>query len=269
MNEVAKTNSNLPATGAPPVSSALQSDLIIPKVLLMQGLSELVNDRKAQQGDMVRSTTGEKLGDDKEPVEVIPLTLQNVWMLQENQNGDGRTWQFRGYEPRTPENEALPWEFNANGTAWKRTKIVNLFALLPRDIEAYSLEMKKFEETGELPDVDKVILPVMIPFRNTSFNAGRSVSTLFKKAEALAADIGREVPVFGKTIFLKCYQDKNDKGTYFVFEVDTAGKKTDANYLKSAGAWYNTLRSLGMNVRVDDADEPTVEAATGGGSTRF
>ncbi len=230
--------------------SALASDLIIPKVLLMQGLSELVSQRKAQQGDIVRSTTGEKLGDDKTPVKIIPLTIQNVWMLQEK---IGNKYEFRGYEPRTAANETMPWEYTQNGTEWKRTKIINLFALLPADIEAYRAELKKFEETGEIPDMDKVLLPVVVPFRNTSFAAGRTVATLFLKAEGLSREVGKEVPVYGKTLILSCVQDKNDKGTFFVYDVDGKGEKTDASYMSHASTWHKNLVAMGMDVQLDES----------------
>lgn len=249
--DLVQKKDSLPANSSGNASSALGSDAVIPKILLMQGLSELVANRKAQQGDMVRSTTAEKLGDDKTPVEVIPLTIQNLWM---NQEKIGNKYEFRGYEPRTVNNEADPWEYTKNGTEWKRTKVLNLFALLPADIDAQAAEIDRFHETGEIPDADKALLPVVIPFRNTSFAAGRTVSTLFLKADSLSRQVGKDVPVYGKTLLLKCYQDKNDKGTYFVFEVDAAGKKTDPKYMETASTWYNTLRAAGMDVRVDESD---------------
>lgn len=266
--EVMKTETNLPVESQAPerVSAALSSDLIIPKLLLMQGLSDAVADRKAQQGDIIRSTTMEKLGDDKTSVELIPLTIQNVWM---NQEKIGSKFEFRGYEPRTASNETLPWEYNQGGTQWKRTKVLNLFALLPADIEAYRAELKKFEDTGEIPDMDKVLMPVVVPFRNTSFAAGRTVATLFLKAEGLSREVGKEVPVYGKTLLLSCVQDKNDKGSFFIYEVDSKGKKTDASYLSYASTWHKNLQAMGMNVKVDEANESESLDTSGAQATRF
>lgn len=251
MNEVMKKETNVPATGTPAQGGqVLKSDVVIPKLLLMQGLSDFVADRKAQQGDMVRSTTAEKLGDPETPVKVIPLTIQNLWMTQEEIKGK---YEFRGYEPRTPENENAEWEFMANGVRHKRTKVLNLFALLPQDIDAYSKEMKKFKETGELPDLDKVVLPVVIPFRNTSFKAGKEIVTLFAKAESVARQLGVNVPAYGSMIELGCHQEKNDKGAFFVFDTAPAGK-TPAEYKEAAASWYATLSS-GANIKVDDGED--------------
>src|SRR4051812_2896032 len=81
-------SSGLPVAGqsvAPPAQEVLASDFVTPKILIMQGLSELLKDRtkRLSQGDIVRSTTGEKLGDDKNPVEFIPLRYNSKWMLSE------------------------------------------------------------------------------------------------------------------------------------------------------------------------------------------
>lgn len=260
--DVVKQEKNLPSTQSTSSEQVLKSDVVIPKLLLMQGLSELVAARKAAQGDMVRSTTGEKLGDDTHPVQVIPLTFQNLWMLSEK---IGNKYEFRGYEPRTSANEAAPWDFKAGGTDWKRTKVMNLFALLPADIEAQKAAMAEFETSGNM-DLDKVLLPVVIPFRNTSFKAGKDIATLFAKAEAISRQVGKTIPAYGNMVSLKCEQQKNDKGAFFVFATEPAGK-TSPEHREAAASWYGTLSSGAANIQVDAADEseaaadPTVGAS--------
>lgn len=267
MNEVQSRGGSVPAASGPqPGPSALASDVIIPKLLLMQGLSELVNSRKAQQGDMVRSTTGEKLGDDKAPVEVIPLTIHNLWMLQEDARGMGK-WEFRGYEPRTPANEADAWDYVKGGTKWKRTKVINLYALLPRDIDLFLSECKRFKDGGDNSefDVDAALMPIVIPFRNTSFQAGRTIATHFIKAQSLEAELGVVIPPYTKTMSMSCYQDKNDKGTYFVYDVDAKGKKTSPEHAAQAQLWYKRLLAAGTSIKVDESD--TEEKEQGSGTT--
>lgn len=255
-NEVAVQNQNTQlAESQPrqePAEKVLSSDVVIPKLLLQQGLSEFVNERKAQQGDIVRSTTAEKLGDDRNPVAIIPLTFQNLWMLSEDALGKGK-YEFRGYEPRTALNENAEWDFQRDGTSWRRTKVMNLFALLPADIDAQTAELKKFEETGEIPDLDKALLPVVVSFRNTSFKAGKEVATLFAKAESISRQIGKAVPVYGQTLLLGAYADKNDKGSFFVFETKAAGK-TKPEHREAAATWYETLTRMGANIKVDESD---------------
>lgn len=254
MNEVMKKESteltNYNPSNTPQV---LQSNIVIPKVLLMQGLSDLVSERKAVQGDIVRSVTAEKLGDDKTPLEFIPLTFKDLWLVSEDQKGDGKKYEFRRYEDRTHANENAEWDYKENGTNWKRTKVLNVFALLPKDIDAQKEMMDAFEKTGEMPDVDKVLLPVMIQFKNTSFKAGKEVATLFAKAESIARKYNKPVPAYGTTMRLSCVPDKNDKGSFFVFKAEKSGP-TKTEYREDAANWYAQLLALGSNVKIDESD---------------
>lgn len=220
----------------------LASNIIIPKILLMQGLSELVSDGKAVMGDMVRSTTGEKLGNAEKPVEIIPLTYNTTWVKQEKV---GNAWEYRGQEPMTAANQDLPWQYEENGTQWKRTKSLNLYALLPSDVVAEKAEMEK-AKNGEMPDPDKALLPVMISFRSTSFNAGKVVNTHFAKARKFG------LQGYVSTLKLKCYKEKNELGTFYVFDVETAGK-TPKDAFEVCEYWRNIVAS--GKAQVDDKDE--------------
>lgn len=248
-----KQESNAPAP-APYIPQAkqeiLRSDVIIPKLLLMQGLSDFVMERKAQSGDMVRSTTAEKMGGEKAPINIIPLSYVSLWM---NSEKIGVKYEFRGYEPRTAKNEMWPWEFKENGADWKRTKVMHLFALLPQDIDSQSEELAKFKSTGEMPDFDKALLPVVIPFRGMSYTAAKSVASFFTKVDSLANQAGEAFPSYGMTLPLSCVLDKNDKGTYYVYEVGKA-MKTAEKYLKAAATWHETIGKMGTSLKVDEAD---------------
>lgn len=221
----------------------LKGDVLIPKLLLMQGLSEFVNERKAAQGDMVRSLTGEVVGNPDKPVEFIPVMYTNTWVEEELV---GKKYEFRQEVPRNARNEADPWEFTHNGAPWRRKKSINLYAILTKDIAAEAEEIRKFKETGELPDADKALLPVLISFRSTSFKAGMKLATHFQKAKKFG------VPGYVNTFKLKCYQDKNDQGTYYVLDVESAGK-TAPEALKLAQEWNQILSTGSVKVHEVDA----------------
>jgi len=252
-NEIMKHESNVPAIQAPRgQDQVLASDVTIPKVLQMQALSDWVTEGKAMPGDFVRSSTVEVLGGKNKPLEFIPLTFQNMWMISADEMGKGE-YEFKGYEQRNALNEHEEWEFFKDGVKMKRTKVMNLYALLPADIERQLEALKKFQETGEMPDLDAAILPVVIPFRNTSFKAAKEVATLFVKAESLARDMGVAVPVFGRTMKLSNVLEKNDKGSFFVLKVEAAGA-TKKEYLAQAMKWRDTIQSMGGAVKVDESD---------------
>jgi uncharacterized protein YkwD len=243
-----KTPTNLTVSDRVSNETVLKSDVMIPKILLMQGLSELVAERKAMMGDIIRSTTGEKIGDDTLPVEIIPLTFTNSWVLSEK---IGTKYEFRGIEPRTAANETAAWDFIKNGVEWKRTQAIDVFALLPADIAAETAELTRAETTGEMPDFNKTLLPVVIRFQNTSFRAGRHVVTHFTKAMSPSmAKFG--VKPYSYSLILKCYQDKNDKGTFYVWDV-SQGQKVSKETLELAAQWYQTVATKA--VRVDESYE--------------
>lgn len=248
--ELTTTGSTALAGHAPAGTPALQSDILIPQVLLMQGLSDFVAERIAVMGDIVRSTTAEKLGDDKNPIEFIPLALTNDWMESERV---GEKYEFRSRYARTAKNELLNWEFTKNGGAWKRTKVINCFALLTKDIDAYVQEIETFQKTGEIPDLNKTLLPVVISFRSKSFKAGRAVATHFTKAASMAA-FGAKA--HGFSLILGCYPDKNNKGNYFVFDI-RPGKKISGISYTEAEKWVALISAKMGEVQIDDSAERT------------
>jgi hypothetical protein len=257
MNQVpAKQESNLPSVPAQPQQDQiLQSDIMLPKVLLQQALSDLVKKRKAQSGDLCRSTDGEILGNEKTPLEFIPLTFQNLWMLSEDEKGKGdkKDFKFRGYEPRDAKNEAEEWDFMQDGVRWKRTKVMSLYALLVRDIEKTNAAIKAFQETQEMPDLDAALMPVVIQFRNTSFKAAKDVVNLFMKAADLAFQMGVDVPVYGRTMNLEVRPEQKDNNDYFVLRA-TPNRPTPKEFLTHCNRWRNTLIAMGNTVKVDESD---------------
>ena len=246
----------------------LNSDVVIPRILLQQGLSEFVSERKKSpagqliaQGDMVKSTTADILGNPESPVEFIPLKMTTSWILKEKIGGK---YEFRSIEPRTAFNEDAPWDFVKNGADWKRVKALNVFVLLPKDIENFHKEMEQAAKSGGIPDLSKALLPAQISFQSTSFNAGRAVATFYAQLrDMLRYNPG--IKPYHYTLTLKCKQDKNDKGSYYVFDVGSP-KKLDQKLVDEASRWYTILNTL-KDIRVDTSGDD--EAAPIQGSTHF
>ena len=255
--EIQKTESNLPANASSTQSTQeqiLRSDIVLPKLMLMLALSDHVNARRAQAGDIVKNATGEKVGDEKTPIEFIPLTFQNLFMLSEDEKGKGNKadYKFRGYEDRTALNEGADWDFVQDGKPWKRTKVMNVYCLLPAELDKMAEAMRKFEETGEI-DLETSVLPTVIQFRNSSFKAAKDVATLFVKAADLAARAGRDIPAYGSTMKLEVVPESSGDNDYYVMRVKPGGA-TKKEYLPECKRWREFLISLGKNVRVNESD---------------
>lgn len=224
------------------------ADVLIPKVLIMQPISELVTEAKAQAGSLVRSTTGEALGgkkgQDDVPMSFIPLFMQKIWVVMEKV---GQKSEFRRTEPFTAANANSPWNWTENGAQWERNQALNLFALLPSDIEREIKARKKLAETGELPDAEDALVPVLIQFTRSSFKVGKEVATHFAKSSAFG------IPAAASTLTLYTELTKGEKGNYYVYKMG-ARAKTPPAHLELAKRWYGIVAKNALSLKVDEAD---------------
>ena len=250
------------AVGAPQADTSgqniLSSDILLPRILLMQGLSPLVSEkRKFAIGDIIRSISEEKIGDDKHPIKFIPLRFDNFWVVKEAKS-PGKKQKFVRLEPRNAKNETLEWDFVENGKQMQRVKALNVLALLESDIE----RAKEKTEDG-LPDLNKTLLPVMISFQSTSYKAGQSVVTHFAAARK------NNVAPYRYGLTLECYQDKNDQGVFMVWKVGPSYPASQ-DAVKEATEWVHELKNRGtINVDMAEDGGAEKEAVTVNVSTQF
>lgn len=256
MNQVTETTAktNLPSTYVDQGPEVLKSDIILPYVLLAQGMSDAVQERKVQLGDIYRSTTTEKLGDPEHPLEVILLNYpKSDWVIEQK---TGSKFEYRGTMPRTAKNEDIPWSYFADhegvevpegskgATEWRRVKRMMVYALLPRDVLAHHEELKKVE-AGDLPDPNKALTPVILSFRSSSYKAGKECANLFIKARTM------KTPVWRYQATLSNYLDKNDDGTFYVWKLDAAVKAVPKELLTMVEEWVSIVNS-GTQLKADD-----------------
>jgi hypothetical protein len=224
------------------------TDIKIPAMRMCQQMSERVAEGKAQAGDVVLSTRQDVLCPKGQAVEFIPLMTFKTWQLSKKVNGK---FLFQKTEPMTPENVNSEWSWEEDGEEWKRTRVLNFYCLLPSDIEK---EIKALEavKRGEMPDPDDALLPVLMSFRSTSYDAGKDLATHFKKAEHFS------LPPAVTTFKLTTELIKGDQGHYYVYRVEKS-RKTTTEELTVAKGWFDTLHKV--NVIADDPEETSESPA--------
>jgi hypothetical protein len=215
------------------------NDILIPKLLLMQGLSQAVADGNARMGEIIDSLTQEVLGSglekDPKPIKVIPLMSFKQWVVYEKL-GDGKL-QLSEIADFSPAN-AL-WE--KEDEKYRRDLVLNFYVMLDEQIQ------------------DPTALPYLVSFRRTGYKTGMKLATHFKKCE-LAASRGKPVPPAKTTFLLKANKQQNDYGTFYVFDIVPSGTTSD-DALAIAYEWYSILKN--KNVRIDNRDlETEVKQAT-------
>jgi hypothetical protein len=249
MTEVAKQESRgIVASDAAAWASSQNveaSDFLIPRLLIQQGQSEFVMEGKAKIGDICKSTTKAVLGDRSKPIEIIPLTFDKSWRIEEKVENK---YKYRRGEPYTSATMNLPLEFQEGGSEWRRVLCYNLYVLLREEI-TNEMELLK---TGGLPDPDKILLPCYFQLRLTMVKYAKTLSTWFGAAKQYRVSPASYVWKVQTQI------DKNEKGQWAV-PVITKGATTTPEEMALCLRWYNAISASSLKV---DEDPDAVEVAT-------
>lgn len=207
-------------------------DFLVPKLLLMQGISELVAAGDAQQGQVIDSITNDVIGGitniktkECKNIDLIAFHSFKSWVEYRK---DGDNWEYQATYAMTKENMSLETEEVVEGETIRRDRCLNFYVLRPDQIAK-----------GEA-------FPYVISFRRTSMKAGKKLATIAAQLRALG-----NKPLAFKHFELAVIQLENDKGTFWGFDLK-AGKTSTNEELNEAFKWYKTLQSA--EVKIDDKD---------------
>jgi hypothetical protein len=226
-NEVALAG-NLDAWGENEMTS---QDMVIPKILCMQGLSDLVSEGKAKMGDFVDSLSNEVIGSTDEPVEIVPFHMEKIYIISKREKGANR-YEFDRIEAVTGQN--YPFEDEIDGMQFKYEYCLQFYCLRPDDTS----------------------LPYVVSFKSTSLKSGKVLSTqMFVRNRAA----GLVPPAFH--IELGGRKEKNDLGTFIVMEVKQ-GKKTSDELIGQCLDWLKIIRAGKTRVEHNESNAaPQTESA--------
>lgn len=232
------------------------SDIIVPKLLLAQGLSKSVAAGEAKMGDFTNSLNGAVVGNATTPITFIPVTLKKYWKRFEMVNGKK---QFRGTETFTRENAGRERETNAPSqmnpsvmTKWSYDLTIDLYGFTEDDVQ------------------DPISLPTVVSFTRSSYKAGQKANTHFAMLD------GAEPQIPYSTYMLSVFAEKtqNDKGIFYTFDLKPKmdGKKmakTPVEYMPKVDRWSKILNDDSRNVVVDDADDTANEVSASVDESKF
>jgi hypothetical protein len=242
---------------------SLKADAKIPRLLLMQGTSEFVKEGKAKAGDVVRSTTGSKVGSIGHPVPLILLSYPSQeWVIEVKQ---GAKFKYVKTEARTLENMKKDWKFFADedgaevkeGTkgalAAKRIRMGSFFALLPGDMDAFLAESERVKK-GALPDLSIEISPVQIRCRSFSYEVSLAVEKMLRKI----ADFHCQPWQFILDLSVKEMNNEEDSWFVYDFDLRQKGKPVPSKYADTAKGAFEFVQDNYSELKVDkDKDQDT------------
>jgi len=228
---------------------ALTRDILIPRLLLMQGLSDFVAQEKATMGDVVDSTTGKVLANKTKSLSIIPIMTFSTWAIFEKV---GAKLEWKRMEPMTPENQDWEWETEVNGVYQRRDQCLNFYVLLADQA------------------LNPAALPYVLSFRRTSYREGQKLATHFITSRRINR------PPAATLYNLGCRKEQNDHGTYYTWTLEQGGA-TDPKAVNVAYSWYQTIKSGVAKVDVESefqtAKAPEevrdVAATTNGAGAQF
>lgn len=208
-------------------------DLVISRLMLMQGMSEKVSEGKAKLGDILNSVTNEVVATKDKSVELLPFYCTKQWVRSKKV---GQRFEFVSSAPDN--GEAMAFEETINGVHYKNEHQYTFFFL-----------------TKELS------MPVVASFKSTSHKIGKQLFTLMYVNNKQAG-----LTPAASWVNLGTIIQKNDKGTYATLNVDIAGRSTQAE-LNECIKWIGSLRT--MAVRVDDSHEGQAAGSDAATAARY
>jgi len=208
------------------------TDILIPKILLMQSTSEMVQQEKRNLGEMVDSVSGEVICKRGEKIGFYPLFLFKTWDVSKLV---GTRYQYQETLPFTPENATLKWEdVNAAGEQIRNTQCLNFYVMLASQID------------------DPASFPYLIKFKSTSYKTGKALVTHFAKANML-----RKVPWF-KQVVMGTTKESNDDNTWYVPTIEDGplfdrSSEADLGRMAKCKQWSQVVKS--GKVKTDQSEE--------------
>ncbi len=135
--EITKTGANLPqnmtAQDLMDEFGVSSTDIVLPRLLLMQSTSEFVGEGQAKLGDLVNSQTKEVIGGITQSIDIIPLKkIEKIFVY----DATSQPQKFLKVIDATPKNLALPYEDVEDGMMVKRFRAFTFRILLRGDMAA-------------------------------------------------------------------------------------------------------------------------------------
>ena len=228
-----KENGSTPAARADAWTAGQEhlsrKDLVIPRIIVMQAVSEKVKEGEAKYGEIRDSVTFELLGYFDKPVRFTPFHLQRMWSVYEIA-GKNRTYKEMipvQSDPTKPDyNDDWKYKEELNPlTSIERNRLMNFYVLL-----------------------EGRNLPYVITFKGASSRAGKQMAT---QMYMLNKEKGLSPAAYQMELLPKKQQGKS--GEFVSLEIRVSRGSTEDEVNRAYG-WYQRIAGGGDDIKVDEVE---------------
>ena len=191
-------------------------DLILPKILLQQAMSEAVKERTARDGDYLNTLLSTVCSNEKGEVAVLPFFCRQSYVVEKF---NGRKFEYLRTDPYIIGEQARPWEEDIGGVKHKNVHVYEFFCLT--------------EEGG---------LPAIVPFKSTSHKTGKKLFNIMYVANK---QLGK-APAHN-WIVLGRKEDSNESGDkYWVMDI-AVGRTSTPEEITECLSWIRTIKESNVS----------------------
>lgn len=218
-------------------------DILIPKILLMHPTSDLVKKGVRNQGDIIKSTTGEVLAKRNESFDVLVFEKWKEWKIEKKNPQSGR-YEYVRIDPWTPENDSLEWDYTEGNDIFRRNKTMNFYGLIAKEAQEGSA------------------FPVRLSFVRTGFKTGLKIADCYARALMEKQPPTRQVFKIGAELV----QGKEE--TFFAFTAQP-GESSTPEMKAAALQWRKVIHQAKKNNAIVDHEVDNDEAVSHATTTDF
>lgn len=240
------------------------SDLIIPRVKLLQGISpEVTEYNNAKAGEFWHTIGNELLGNE---LNVVPILVRKsfvLWAPRNDERGilarasDGVNWDpgFENLEFEVkPKNYPHKVKYNT-GANVKASGLAEFGSSIPGDPQSAPAASLTYNWMFFFPEHPELSPAIVINTRS----GVKAAKSLWSKIEL------RPVEPFYQQFIMKVTQEQSDDGPYFGYSYVANGYVEDPDMAEQTAAMFNRFADANW-APSDDSEEPTEAAAATGSS---
>jgi hypothetical protein len=211
-------------------------DIIIPKILLMHPTSDLVKKGTRNQGEIIKSTSGDVVAKRGETFDVLVFEKWKEWRIMKK-NPQSNRFEYVRLEPWTSENDNNPWEYTEGADTFRRDKTINFYGIIAKEAEAGNA------------------FPIKLSFVRTGFKTGMKIADAYARALMEKQPPTRQVFKIGSELVT------GKEETFFAFTAE-AGAATTDEQKAAALKWRQVVQLAKKNNTIVDHEVDDVETTS-------